>query len=82
MRTDQELLDEIENANDAEGPDPVASWSKATSARTYVLTIDARGRIRIPADLRAAKGWKDGTQLVLSPSAEGGLLVAAKQDEA
>jgi hypothetical protein len=26
MRTDEELLDEIENANGGEGPDPIASY--------------------------------------------------------
>lgn len=48
MRTDEDLLDEVEHANNGEGPDPIVSIDDPTLARVPVaqITLYAPGKAR------------------------------------
>lgn len=46
MRTTEEMLDEIENANDGEGPDPLATVDDPALARIAVAQIRVRAAER------------------------------------
>ena len=46
MRTAEEMLDEIENANDRDGPDPVATVDDPALARIVVAQMRLRAAER------------------------------------
>ena len=46
MRTAEEMLDEIENANDGDGPDPVATVDDPVLARIVVAQMRLRAAER------------------------------------
>jgi len=42
---------------------------------TYSMTVGNKGRVVLPADLRAARGWTEGSVLLLLETEDGVLLV-------
>ena len=59
MRTDEELLDEIENANDGEGPDPIASFEGA-ALRDLLAAVRARALAQAEIDAAVAQARAQG----------------------
>lgn len=56
MRTDEELLDEIENANEGEGPDPVASFEGDALREILAAAADrAAAQARVDAAVAHAR---------------------------
>jgi len=48
MKTTEEMLEEIENANNGDGPDPVATVDDPAPAKIAVAQIHLRAAKRVP----------------------------------
>lgn len=59
MRTDDELLDEIENANNGEGPDPIASYS-GEGLQAILAAVKARRDAQAAIDAAVAQARDEG----------------------
>jgi len=53
--------------------DSTCSWYDLVMAHTEQVTIGDRGRLVLPASIRAALGLKPGTRMVLSTEDDGSL---------
>ena len=45
-------------------PHHVFLWDTCEMSDTYVLNLGERGRVVIPAEIRARHNWKQGTELI------------------
>jgi len=57
----------------------MAKWYAVHMNGTYQVTMGDRGRLVIPAELRARAGLSEGTPVVLIATASGVLLVSRDQ---
>ena len=74
MRTAEEMLDEIENADDGDGPDPVATVDDPAFARIAVAQIRLRA-----AERALDKAVMDARDVGLSWQAIGDVLGMTRQ---
>ena len=52
-------------------PHQVFLWENYGMSDTYVLNLGERGRVVIPAEIRARHNWKQGTELIALETAHG-----------
>jgi bifunctional DNA-binding transcriptional regulator/antitoxin component of YhaV-PrlF toxin-antitoxin module len=56
-----------------------AAWYAHDMSGTYTMSVGDRGRVVLPAELRHAKGWVEGTLLIAYETEQG--VVIATRDE-